>query len=74
MTGYAHRVLAAFASGVLARGQAWQVTVAHDPGCPHQQGRGECACAPEITATNLATGRVIVIGSDGRPTQQQRLA
>lgn len=74
MTGYAHRVAAAFASGTLDRRGAWQITVAHDPACPHRTGGGECQCTPEITATDLATGRILSIGPDGLPSLQQRLA
>lgn len=72
MTGFAHRVMAAYAAGTIDRKGAWQVTVAHDADCPHRT--GDCTCVPEITATNLATGASVVIGLDGEPAMQQRNA
>ncbi len=69
-TGYAHRVVAAYAAGTIDPRGAWAVTVAHDDDCPHRHGKGDCACVPDITARNLATGTVIEIGLDGEALTQ----
>lgn len=63
MIGFAHRVMAAYASGTIDRKGAWAVSVAHDDDCPHRT--GACTCVPDITARNLATGQVVEIGLDG---------
>lgn len=65
MIGYAHRVGAAYSCGTIDPAGAWSITIAHDPDCPERHGKGACACCPDISARNLATGFVVLIGMDG---------
>ena len=62
-TNYLTRVHAAHAAGHFKRGEVHSVTCEHQPGCRYRS--GICNCWPCITAVNVNTGEVLVIGSDG---------
>ena len=69
-TNYLPRVIAAHEAGHFKPGEAHSVTCEHQPGCSYRAGR--CTCWPYISAVNLTTGEVLVIGSDGHILERRR--
>ena len=69
MTGYTARLMAAYASGLIAPGDLAIANVEHDSTCPALRGRA-CTCIPAITVTT-STG-VIHVEADGSTRKEVR--
>jgi hypothetical protein len=63
-TGYAHRLMAARASGLMPRPGVHFVNIAHDNWCAIYRG-GACSCVPDIAITSHGTSGVVLVDERG---------
>lgn len=69
---YTQRITCAYACGVLAPSGAYLFEVEHAEGCRHHEAGGEpCCCVPEITAIDLRSNLVLIIGTDGHVVERR---
>ena len=64
-----HRLMAAFASGLLPAGELAHAHVEHGSNCPALKGK-ECECRPSVTVTS--GNYVVTVAPDGTPRLQMK--